>query len=77
MFGLTSGYFTQAVHYVLLDMLNVVTDILQDDKEGEFMFSFDRVFYEASEQADIYKFLAQPIVRGMLLEKLNFYCCYW
>ncbi|KAJ1417095.1 P-loop containing nucleoside triphosphate hydrolase [Sesbania bispinosa] len=39
------------------------TFIFKDDKDEEFVFSFDRVFYEKSEQADIYQFLALPIVR--------------
>ncbi|KAJ7978021.1 Kinesin-like protein [Quillaja saponaria] len=37
--------------------------ILKDEKEDDFTFSFDRVFYEESKQADVYKFLALPIVR--------------
>lgn len=36
------------------------------------MFSFDKVFYEESEQVDVYTFLARPIVRGMILEKIGF-----
>ena len=30
------------------------------------MFSFDRVFYEKSEQVEVYEFLALPIVRGII-----------
>ncbi|KAK7337818.1 hypothetical protein VNO77_18405 [Canavalia gladiata] len=37
--------------------------IFKDEKDEEFVFSFDRVFYEKSEQADVYEFLALPIVR--------------
>lgn len=39
---------------------------LQDEKEQEFDFTFDRVFYQGSEQADIYEFLALPIVQGTI-----------
>ncbi|KAJ0636243.1 putative minus-end-directed kinesin ATPase [Helianthus annuus] len=35
---------------------------LQDEKDEQYMFSFDKVFYEDSEQADVYEFLARPIV---------------
>ncbi|KAL4569280.1 hypothetical protein LXL04_024916 [Taraxacum kok-saghyz] len=35
----------------------------QDEKDEQYMFSFDKVFYEDSEQADVYEFLARPIVR--------------
>ncbi|XP_021898959.1 kinesin-like protein KIN-1 [Carica papaya] len=37
--------------------------IFKDEKEEDFTFNFDRVFYEKSEQADVYEFLALPIVR--------------
>lgn len=36
----------------------------QDEKDEEFVFSFDIVFYEQSEQADVYQFLALPVIRG-------------
>ncbi|TYK29239.1 kinesin-like protein KIN-1 isoform X2 [Cucumis melo var. makuwa] len=34
-----------------------------DEKAEELTFSFDRVFYDKSEQIDVYRHLAQPIVR--------------
>ncbi|CAH2062945.1 unnamed protein product [Thlaspi arvense] len=37
--------------------------VFQDDKEDEFTFSLDRVFYEDSAQAAVYEFLALPIMR--------------
>ncbi|ESR46415.1 hypothetical protein CICLE_v10000365mg [Citrus x clementina] len=37
--------------------------IFKDDKEENFKFGFDRVFYEKSEQAEVFEFLALPIVR--------------
>lgn len=37
----------------------------QDEKEEIFTFSFDKVFYENSEQANVFEFLALPIVRGI------------
>ncbi|WVY94941.1 hypothetical protein V8G54_034029, partial [Vigna mungo] len=40
------------------------TFIFKDEKDEESVFSFDRVFYEQSEQADVYQFLALPMVRG-------------
>ncbi|GJX41470.1 kinesin-like protein KIN-1 [Tanacetum coccineum] len=36
---------------------------LKDEKDEQYVFSFDKVFYEDSEQADVYEFLARPIVR--------------
>ncbi|XP_024975605.1 kinesin-like protein KIN-1 [Cynara cardunculus var. scolymus] len=36
---------------------------LKDDKDEQYIFSFDKVFYEDSQQADVYDFLARPIVR--------------
>ncbi|CAN1232829.1 Kinesin-like protein KIN-1 [Linum perenne] len=39
------------------------TFVLKDEKDEEFSFSFDKVFYEDSMQADVYEFLALPIVK--------------
>ncbi|XP_031496899.1 kinesin-like protein KIN-1 [Nymphaea colorata] len=39
------------------------TFIFKDDKDGELMFSFDRVFYQGSTQADVFDFVAMPAVR--------------
>ncbi|GMN48317.1 hypothetical protein TIFTF001_017493 [Ficus carica] len=36
---------------------------LKDEKDEIFTFSFDKVFYENSEQASVFEFLALPIVR--------------
>ena len=44
--------------------LSSVFTCVQDDKEDEFTFSLDRVFYEDSTQAAVYEFLALPIMRG-------------
>ncbi|KAH0784536.1 hypothetical protein KY290_004134 [Solanum tuberosum] len=46
--------------------INSESFIVKDEKEQEFDFTFDRVFYQGSEQADIYEFLALPIVQGAL-----------
>ncbi|KAJ8572931.1 hypothetical protein K7X08_009442 [Anisodus acutangulus] len=46
--------------------INSESFIIKDEKEHEFDLSFDRVFYQGSEQADIYEFLALPIVQGAL-----------
>ncbi|XP_062002494.1 kinesin-like protein KIN-1 [Rosa rugosa] len=37
--------------------------VFKDEKEEEFTFCFDKVFYENSEQAQVYEFLALPIVK--------------
>ncbi|KAI3870457.1 hypothetical protein MKW92_017920 [Papaver armeniacum] len=44
--------------------LDPETFVLKDEKEGEFTFCFDKVFYEDSKQSDLYEFLALPIVKG-------------
>ncbi|OMO62447.1 Lipase, GDSL [Corchorus capsularis] len=40
--------------------------IIKDEKDEGFTFSFDKVFYEKSKQADVYEFLVLPIVRDSL-----------
>lgn len=35
----------------------------KDEKDGDLWFSYDRVFYEDSAQANVYEFLASPVVR--------------
>ncbi|KAG5106819.1 hypothetical protein JHK82_043789 [Glycine max] len=47
------------------------TFIFKDEKDEEFVFSFDRVFYEKSEQSDVYQFLALPIVRDVVVDAFN------
>uniref|UniRef100_A0A0A0LY07 Kinesin motor domain-containing protein n=1 Tax=Cucumis sativus TaxID=3659 RepID=A0A0A0LY07_CUCSA len=42
------------------------TFIFKDEKAEELTFSFDRVFYDKSEQIDVYRHLAQPIVQDAL-----------
>ncbi|CAN6466246.1 unnamed protein product [Victoria cruziana] len=39
------------------------TFIFKDERDGELMFSFDRVFYQRSTQADVFDFIAMPAVR--------------
>ncbi|XP_061348503.1 kinesin-like protein KIN-1 [Gastrolobium bilobum] len=48
---------------VCIQCIDTETFIFKDEKDEEFVFSFDRVFYEKSEQANVYQFLALPIVR--------------
>lgn len=55
--------------YYLVDFVTS----LQDEKEQEFDFTFDRVFYQGSEQADIYEFLALPIVQGTIEFRESYY----
>ncbi|CAM6042624.1 unnamed protein product [Sphagnum compactum] len=38
----------------------------KDDKEEESVFTFDRVFYEDSIQADVFEFVAKPIVKDAM-----------
>ncbi|XP_011088449.1 kinesin-like protein KIN-1 isoform X3 [Sesamum indicum] len=40
--------------------------IFKDEKEEEIKFHFDRVFFQGSQQADIYELLALPIVKGVV-----------
>ncbi|XP_044467917.1 uncharacterized protein LOC123197644 isoform X3 [Mangifera indica] len=46
-------------------------EIWQDEKDEDFKFSFDRVLYENSEQADVYEFLALHIIRDWLCKFWN------
>ncbi|KAM0011408.1 putative spindle pole body-associated Vik1/Cik1, microtubule binding protein [Helianthus debilis subsp. tardiflorus] len=39
---------------------------LQNENDEQHKFSFDKVFYKDSEQADVYEFLARPLVRGII-----------
>ncbi|KAL9271442.1 Kinesin-like protein [Drosera capensis] len=36
--------------------------VFKDEKDGDVTFCFDKVFYEESDQADVYEFLVLPIV---------------
>lgn len=40
--------------------------IIKDEKEGEFKFQFDGVFYPGSSQADIFSLIVLPIVKEVL-----------
>ncbi|XP_022961551.1 kinesin-like protein KIN-1 isoform X1 [Cucurbita moschata] len=51
---------------VCIQCVDSETFIFKDEKAEEFTFNFDRVFYEKSEQTDVYRFLAQPIVQDAL-----------
>ncbi|KAL4637165.1 hypothetical protein ACB092_03G060800 [Castanea dentata] len=48
---------------VCIRCIDTETFILKDEKEEDIMFSFDRVFCEKSDQAEVYEFLVLPIVR--------------
>ncbi|KAJ0805644.1 putative plus-end-directed kinesin ATPase [Helianthus annuus] len=39
---------------------------LQDENDEHHTFSFDKVFYKDSKQADVYEFLARPLVRDVV-----------
>ncbi|GJR86163.1 kinesin-like protein KIN-1 [Tanacetum coccineum] len=38
---------------------------LKDEKDEQYVFSFDKLFYDDSGQADVYEILGRPIVRGV------------
>ncbi|KAL5156017.1 GDSL esterase/lipase [Glycine soja] len=46
--------------------IDTETFFFKDEKDEEFVFSFDIVFYEQSEQADVYQFLALPVIRDVV-----------
>ncbi|KAH0994779.1 hypothetical protein GBA52_018643 [Prunus armeniaca] len=48
---------------VCIRCIDAETFLFKDEKDEEFTFSFDKVFYEKSEQAQVYEFLAWPIVK--------------
>ncbi|KAI3916128.1 hypothetical protein MKW98_004569 [Papaver atlanticum] len=48
---------------ICIHNLDPETFVLKDEKEGEFTFCFDKVFYHDSKQSDVYEFLALPIVK--------------
>ncbi|KAM3704943.1 hypothetical protein ACJW31_03G044700 [Castanea mollissima] len=48
---------------VCIRCIDTETFVLKDEKEEDIMFSFDRVFCEKSDQAEVYEFLVLPIVR--------------
>ncbi|KAG4176711.1 hypothetical protein ERO13_A11G263132v2 [Gossypium hirsutum] len=48
---------------ICIQSMDSETFIIKDEKEEGFTFSFDKVFYEESNQADVYEFLVLPIVR--------------
>ncbi|KAM4108439.1 hypothetical protein ACB094_03G045900 [Castanea mollissima] len=48
---------------VCIRCIDMETFVLKDEKEEDIMFSFDRVFCEKSDQAEVYEFLVLPIVR--------------
>ncbi|KAF4364960.1 hypothetical protein G4B88_021777 [Cannabis sativa] len=48
---------------ICIQCLDSDTFTFKDEKEGNSTFTFDRVFYENSEQAQVYDFLALPIVQ--------------
>lgn len=48
---------------ICIKSLDSESFVFKDEKEGESTFAFDRVYYQGSEQVDVYEFLAQPIVQ--------------
>ncbi|XP_073012159.1 kinesin-like protein KIN-1 isoform X1 [Typha latifolia] len=52
---------------VCIQCLDVKSFVFKDEKEEDITFCFDRVFYQDSEQSDVYDFLAMPIVGDALI----------
>ncbi|KAI3948107.1 hypothetical protein MKX01_014706 [Papaver californicum] len=48
---------------ICIHNLDPETFVIKDEKEREFTFCFDKVFYQDSKQSDVYEFLALPIVK--------------
>ncbi|RZR98645.1 hypothetical protein BHM03_00028031 [Ensete ventricosum] len=48
----------------------------QDEKEEDITFCFDKVFYQDSEQVEVYDFLAMPIIEEMNLASSRSHCVY-
>ncbi|XP_020520651.1 kinesin-like protein KIN-1 isoform X2 [Amborella trichopoda] len=48
---------------VCFQIMDEESFLFKDEKEEEHAFSFDRVFYQRSTQADVYNFMAKPIVK--------------
>ncbi|RWR87681.1 kinesin-like protein KIN-1 [Cinnamomum micranthum f. kanehirae] len=46
--------------------LDAESFVFKDEKDGDFTFSFDRVFYQNSAQEDVFDHLAMPIVRDAM-----------
>ena len=54
--------------FVFLEVFSKVMQYFlwwQDEKDEELKFSFDRVFYPESEQAEVFEFVALPIIKGI------------
>ncbi|KAI3834303.1 hypothetical protein MKX03_030110 [Papaver bracteatum] len=51
---------------ICIHNLDPETFVLKDEKEGEFTFCFDKVFYHDSKQSDVYEFFALPIVKDTI-----------
>nr|XP_018679279.1 PREDICTED: kinesin-like protein KIN-1 isoform X3 [Musa acuminata subsp. malaccensis] len=49
---------------ICIQALNTQSFTFKDEKEEDITFCFDRVFYQDSEQVDVYDFLAMPIIEG-------------
>ncbi|KAJ8632434.1 hypothetical protein MRB53_025770 [Persea americana] len=51
---------------ICIQGLDAESFVFKDEKDGDFMFSFDRVFYQNSAQEDMFDHLAMPIVRDAM-----------
>ncbi|URD74114.1 KISc [Musa troglodytarum] len=49
---------------ICIQALNTQSFTFKDEKEEDITFCFDRVFYQDSEQVEVYDFLAMPIIEG-------------
>ncbi|KAL6199824.1 hypothetical protein ACLB2K_029606 [Fragaria x ananassa] len=70
---LALGNTHQATHtkVICIHCVDLQSFVFKDEKEEEFTFEFDKVFYENSEQGPVYEFLALPIVKEIDLHPLT------
>ncbi|XP_077247490.1 ATP binding microtubule motor family protein [Tasmannia lanceolata] len=51
---------------ICIQSLDGESFILKDERDEDFTFCFDRVFYQDSAQADVYEFVAMPMVKDVM-----------
>ncbi|CAL9174516.1 unnamed protein product [Musa hybrid cultivar] len=56
---------------ICIQALNTQSFTFKDEKEEDITFCFDRVFYQDSEQVDVYDFLAMPIIEAGAVNAIN------
>ncbi|CAL9115326.1 unnamed protein product [Musa textilis] len=56
---------------ICIQALNTQSFTFKDEKEEDITFCFDRVFYQDSEQVEVYDFLAMPIIEAGAANAIN------